>query len=120
LLTLSPPKTQGRWKPGQSGNPGGKNQHSHPFDAAALARSHAPEAINALVIALRYPTTRVPAAIALLDRGFGKPQVNIRSEHDVNVLHLVAAQALGLELQQQPPAKPTIEHQVDAAELPKE
>jgi hypothetical protein len=56
---------------GQSGNPSGRPKVVH--DIQELARSHAPEAIDALVAALQSPRERVPAAVALLDRGFGKP-----------------------------------------------
>lgn len=58
------------FKPGQSGNPGGKVKIA---SLEAAARAHTPEAIEALVLALRSPRERVPAAIALLDRGWGKP-----------------------------------------------
>lgn len=100
LTTQTKPARAGRWKPGQSGNPTGKNGHNKLFDAAALARSHAPEAIKALVIALRYPKERVPAAIALLDRGFGKPlqEQHISTESSLTVLHILAARALSNEL----------------------
>lgn len=56
---------------GQSGNPGGR-----PKAVKALmeqARAHTAKAIAALVLALDDPKTRVPAAVALLDRGYGKP-----------------------------------------------
>jgi hypothetical protein len=42
------------------------------MDVQQMARTHTPEAINALVLALKVPQTRVPAAVALLDRGWGK------------------------------------------------
>ena len=60
--------------PGQSGNPGGR-----PRVVAAirdLARSHAADAIAALVdVALhgKNESARVAAASAILDRGFGRP-----------------------------------------------
>jgi hypothetical protein len=38
-----------------------------------LARQHTQAALNALVAALDDDKTRVPAAIALLDRGYGRP-----------------------------------------------
>lgn len=62
------PSPATRFKPGQSGNPGGR-----PKGVAALAREHTPEAIKALVAALKCKKERVSAAIALLDRGWGKP-----------------------------------------------
>ena len=41
--------------------------------AQRLARRHAATAVNALVRALDDPARAVPAAIALLDRGYGRP-----------------------------------------------
>jgi hypothetical protein len=58
----------GTWPKGVSGNPGGR-----PRGIEALAREHTPEAIAALVRALKRPAHAVPAAVALLDRGWGKP-----------------------------------------------
>jgi hypothetical protein len=70
------------FKPGQSGNPGGKPKLPPPVrqalaDAKALARPLAPEAIQTLsdvmTNAKAPPAARVGAAIAILDRGYGKP-----------------------------------------------
>ena len=64
----------GRWAPGQSGNPGGR-----PGGVAAvreLARNHAAEAIECLLKEMRQGDTshaRIAAANALLDRGWGRP-----------------------------------------------
>jgi hypothetical protein len=44
-------------------------------DVQKLARSHTPEAIEALVRGLKDPKHYVAAASALLDRGWGKPTV---------------------------------------------
>ena len=49
-------------------------------DIQELARAHSPEAIRALVAALADPRSRVAAAVALLDRGYGRPT----QEHNVN------------------------------------
>lgn len=66
------PRGKGRpFQKGVSGNPGGRPKEEH--HVMTLARAHTPEAIKALVLALKYPRERVPAAIALLDRGWGKP-----------------------------------------------
>jgi hypothetical protein len=43
------------------------------LDVQKLARTHTPEAIAALVAALSSPRERVAAAVALLDRGWGRP-----------------------------------------------
>ena len=65
-------KVVGRpWPPGRSGNPGGRPKAA--LDIQALARAHTPDAIPALVAALANPSERVAAAVALLDRGWGKP-----------------------------------------------
>ena len=65
-------KVVGRpWPPGRSGNPGGRPKAA--LDIQALAREHTPDAIRALVAALANPRERVAAAVALLDRGWGKP-----------------------------------------------
>lgn len=57
--------------PGKSGNPSGRRKPDDSLEA--LCRIHTPEAVAALVQALKNPRERVPAAIALLDRGWGKP-----------------------------------------------
>jgi hypothetical protein len=87
---------------GVSGNVRGRPKSD--FDVQALARQHTPAAIQALAAALKRPQHAVAAAQVLLDRGYGKPQLNIHSEHDVSVLHLLAAEAMGRQL------VPTIEH----------
>jgi hypothetical protein len=60
---------------GQSGNPGGV--HKGTAELKALARQHAPAAIETLAAimsdSLSPPAARVGAANALLDRGYGKP-----------------------------------------------
>jgi hypothetical protein len=72
------PKSDTTFKPGQSGNPGGR-----PKGIGSLARAHTSEALKALVDALRSPRERVPAAIALLDRGWGKPVTTIEGNVEV-------------------------------------
>ena len=77
------PRSSTTFKPGQSGNPGGR-----PKGIEALAREHTPAALAALVDALRSPRERVGAAVALLDRGWGKPTVTVEGnlEHTTYVL----------------------------------
>lgn len=63
-----------KWKPGQSGNPGGRKRTDQ--DLQALIRSYCPMAIQTLAEIARNGTNeraRVMAATALLDRGYGKP-----------------------------------------------
>ena len=61
----------GTFKPGTSGNPGGRPKGAAELEA--LSRQHAPAAIRALVKALDDERLCVQAAAALLDRGFGRP-----------------------------------------------
>ena len=63
----------GRFQPGRSGNPGGRPRATHSIQE--LAREHAPEAIQTLADIAKKgtPGARVSAAIALLDRAYGKP-----------------------------------------------
>ena len=58
------------FKPGQSGNPGGR-----PKGIAAKAREHTDKALDVLVegMADTDPRVRVAAAKEVLDRGWGKP-----------------------------------------------
>jgi hypothetical protein len=88
------------FQPGASGNPGGRAKPGS-LDIAALARSHAPEAIAALVRGLKDPKHYVHAAQVLLDRGFGRaPQtIAVDGVMDHWSLHLLAARAVALELQ---------------------
>lgn len=64
-----------QWKPGQSGNPGGRLRDVE--DVAALARTHTRLAVETLAeIAAdgkNGPGARVTAALGLLDRGWGRP-----------------------------------------------
>ena len=70
------------FRPGQSGNPRGRPRRDRNVTNLAyaidrnvtdLARAHAPHAIEALVQALYDRKQRVAAAIALLERAYGKP-----------------------------------------------
>lgn len=70
------------FKPGQSGNPGGRPKALIPVIEAA--REHTVAAIQTLADICRDvnapPPARVSAASVLLDRGWGKP----KQEHDIN------------------------------------
>jgi hypothetical protein len=70
--------------PGESGNPGGRPKNPQTIEAKrviadvrALARQCAPEAISTLKTIMldvkAPPAARIGAAMAILDRGFGKP-----------------------------------------------
>ena len=69
-----------RFLKGYSGNAGGRPKDEH--NIAALARSYSIEAIETLVELMRNARddrVRGTAAQALLDRGFGKPKVEIQN-----------------------------------------
>src|SRR5450631_1921119 len=70
----------GRWKQGQSGNPGGR-----PKDDARLrelARERTEDALNtltAIMTSRKAPAAaRVAAACAILDRGYGRPSQQLQ------------------------------------------
>jgi HEPN domain-containing protein len=70
----------GRFIKGHSGNAGGRPKDEH--NISALARSYSMEAIETPVELMRNARddrVRGTAAQALLDRGFGKPKVEIQN-----------------------------------------
>ncbi len=90
---------------GVSGNRGGRPKLN--TDLRDLAREHTTGAIEALVTIMRHKhapaATRVSAAVAMLDRGHGKPMQTL--EHDIPVLEkdshidlLVAARQIAVVL----------------------
>ena len=84
--------TTGQFAAGSSGNPGGR-----PKDEARvteLARSFTIEAIDTLVELMRYgkdDRVRSTAAQALLERGWGKPKVEVVTEAGGGYLHALKA-----------------------------
>jgi hypothetical protein len=70
-----------KFKPGQSGNPGGRPKVL--AEVRELARQYAPEAISTLADIMANsnapPAARVAAANAILDRGYGKPSQYIET-----------------------------------------
>jgi hypothetical protein len=97
-LSVAVKKPRGNWAPGQSGNPGGRKPIER-FTVTELAKKHTEAAIMALVAALSSPKERVPAATALLNRGWGMPRQQIEATGDgTAVLHLLAAQMVSREL----------------------
>jgi len=68
----------GRFTAGRSGNAGGRPRDEH--KVAELARSYTTEAIDTLVDLMRHgkdDRVRGTAAQALLERGWGKPRVEV-------------------------------------------
>ena len=85
----------GQFPKGQSGNPGGRPRDEE--KVAELARSYTREAIDTLVDIMRNSKderVRGTAATALLDRGWGKPKVEVGSDEAgyVQALRAVAAE----------------------------
>jgi hypothetical protein len=71
-------KKSGQFAPGSSGNPGGRPKDE--ARVAELARSYTSEAVETLVYLMRHgkdERVRGTAAQALLDRGWGKPKVEV-------------------------------------------
>jgi hypothetical protein len=89
MLARSP---NGRFTPGQSGNPGGRPKDEH--RVGELARSYTLEAIETLVDLMRHgkdERVRGTAAQALLDRGWGKAKVEVVSNGEGGYLELLRA-----------------------------
>ena len=82
---------------GRSGNPGGRPKEDG--DVKALARQHTDEAVKRLAQWLRSdnPKASVSAAIALLDRGYGKPAQAIVGDASADPVALVVTWAEGAE-----------------------
>ncbi len=64
------------WPKGVSGNPRGRPRKAVVHDVRALARQHAPEALQILVTLMHHedPRVAVRAAEAVLDRAYGSPR----------------------------------------------
>ena len=92
VVPRNPPGNPG-WKKGVSGNPAGRKPHA--YDLSAQCRELAPKAIKTLIECLDDPRWKLPAAVVILERGFGKVKQEIDAQGgNVTVLHLVAARAL--------------------------
>lgn len=81
------------WEKGKSGNPGGRpREHA---EIKALAQVHGKDAIAVLVALLKSKDerSRLAAAQAILDRGYGKPSQPIGGDAD-NPLQVMLASRL--------------------------
>ena len=90
----------GQFVSGHSGNAGGRPKEEH--KVAELARSFTTEAIDTLVELMRSgkdERVRGTAAQALLDRGWGKPKVEVVTDEKQD--YIAALQAVNERLRQE-------------------
>ena len=84
------PAPRGRpFRPGQSGNPGGRPRVVG--ELRELARARAPEAIEELArlaMKARSESARVAAIRELLDRGYGKPTQFLATDNEASWKHM--------------------------------
>ena len=75
------------FRPGQSGNPGGRPKKN--LDLAALAQKHAEKAVLTLAEVMMNeeapPSARVSAAAEILDRGFGRAPASLDVNHKLGI-----------------------------------
>ena len=93
----------GQFPKGQSGKPGGRPRDEQ--KVAELAHSYTTEAIETLVELMRSGNderVRGTAAQALLDRGWGKPKLEVVSDE---AGYVQALRALAAEIDEQPDNK---------------
>jgi hypothetical protein len=79
-----------KFRPGQSGNPGGRPKVLG--EIQELARGYTKKAIETLAAIMQNektsPSARVAAASAILDRGYGKPQSTFAGSSEEDSLTL--------------------------------
>ena len=113
-LTFLPAPKRGKWQPGQSGNPKGV-QRDHSL--VELCRARTEEAVKTLIVMMRTKSAnQLPATLAILDRGWGRPAQRIETDGQSHLhLHLLAAQmveAVTLEARPEPQQQAVIEGSV--------
>ena len=116
-MSMSPHSS--RWQKGQSGNPGGRPKVIG--DLQEQARQWSGEALDALrEVATSKdapPSARVSAAVALLDRGYGKPpqaiDAKVTAEASPAYWHLEALKELAERAKQSKLARQAQEAMID-------
>ena len=100
-MQLTKARSSNGWFPkGRSGNPGGRPRDEQ--KVAELARSYTREAIETLAELMsssKDERVRGTAAQALLDRGWGKPKVDVVSDE---AGYVQALRAVAVELEDKP------------------
>ena len=92
-------KENGQFKPGFSGNPGGRPKDE--LKVAELARSYTVEAVETLVDLMRHSKddrVRGTASQALLDRGWGKAKVEVSASGGPSYIEALQAAAEVIKL----------------------
>lgn len=89
--------TAGSFKPGQSGNPGGRAKKTpEEFALIEACKKKAPEALAVILGIMQHgqsEKTRLSAAVAVIERGYGKP----KQEQDLNLSGDVNIRSIAIE-----------------------
>lgn len=82
-----------KWQKGQSGNPGGRPREVS--DLRELARDHTEGAIRTIISVMNdsnaTASARIAAAVALLDRGYGKPVQQVNQNTSLTLEQLITS-----------------------------
>jgi len=99
IVTMSNPSGRGGFRKGVSGNPGGRPRAVASLQLAARAHMH-----TALKVLLdiakkgKSEASRVAAATALLDRGFGRPVQSLEMTMDAGLISKKISELTDAEL----------------------
>jgi hypothetical protein len=97
----NPSGGRGQFQKGQSGNPGGRSRVERQVfgNLAVEARRYGRAALDQLVQLMKHgpPNVRYMAAIAILDRGFGRPTQSIDLHTDAANVQVNFFESLGLD-----------------------
>lgn len=78
---MSKRDANGRWLPGESANPSGRaKENGRVIELARMATEDAINTLTELCKKAKSERTRVAAAVALLDRGYGRPHQSVGIE----------------------------------------